>query len=81
MSQVGPGCWGAGEPQEPGGTGATVEGMGVSYVPLALDSSIPSSWEPSPHLARETGVGVNSPGRARAEAEAEGTGAEQASGH
>ena len=55
--------------------------MGVSYVPLALDPSIPSSWEPSPHLARETGVGVNSPGRAQAEAEAEGTGAEQASGH
>lgn len=67
VSQVGPGCWGAG--------GATVDGMGVSYLPPAPGPSVSSSWEPSPHLARETWFGANSPGRARAEAE--GTVAEQ----
>ena len=80
VSHVGPGCWwggGAGEPQEvlePRGR------EGGQLPPPAPGPNIPSGWEPSPHLcdvspscpahqvhglARETGVGAVSPGRAR----------------
>ena len=48
VSQVGPGCWGAGEPREPGGTGATGDRSGGQLPPPAPSPSIPSAGSPPP---------------------------------